>query len=503
MKVYIEDSLIFVVNMVFDVITCLTVVGLCLSFGHYFDNDHNPVDKSMKTIINQAKIFDIKAFCQTFIKSFDYIYINNFKHSIISHYFFIWIFICWGISLLLIGFERLSNENMGIQGILLLSAFFGTIFSAVAFLTVNEFEERIPRYNYLFDQLVLSLKNERKIMEGSYGENPVSRVPIINSAYNLLLLLKHVKLIMNGSYGKSKIGQSSLLKCFFISIYIAVLSAIGMMTIVIIDVIGIKAHFPRTGFPDIPFFHMGMLDYFIVCIFLGLVVFIMTFIPSAYAYFFLSTMERYKPFFEISPFILVLSSLFAIILFSSYKLDLISSFIIDHQQFFNYFVPFVFLNILADSFSIVETRYMLSKAVSGSQKRLVFFLFLDFLVSSLIYLIIPILSGNLNLYVEAIFFNGKMPWVGIFYWSSLFTSLFLYLYILSFFVLNIFYKFSNFEYLAERPSHSLGGILSIVVIGFYLLSIWWGIIISNIILIVMLMFLVFFVINIFKKVRTQ
>lgn len=489
--------------MVFSIDTCIAAIGACLAFGQYFNNDHNLVDHSMKAIIKQGKTLDIKAFCQTFVKSFDDIYAKNFKHPIISHYFFVWIFVCWGTSILFIGLERLSHENISIQAILLSSVIFGSIFSIVTFLAVNNFEERIPRYNYLFDQLVLSLKNERKIMDGSYGENPVSQIPIINYAYDLLFLVKHIRLIMNGSYGESKIGTSSLLKCFFISLYIAVLSAMGMMAIVIVDVIGIKAHFPLTGFPDIPFFHMGNLEYFIICILLGVVVFIWTFITSVYAYFFLSTMERHRPFFEISPFILVLSSFFAILLFSLYKKDLIISFIIDRQQFFNHFAPFIFLNILADSLSIVETRYMLSKAVSGSQKRLFFFLFLDFLLSSFIYLIIPILSGNLNVYLDAIFFKGEMPWVGIFYWSSLFTSLFLYLYVLSFFILNLFYKLSNFEFLVEHPSESLGWILSFLVIIYYLLSIWWETLISNIILIALLFSLAIYLINVFKKARTN
>ena len=275
--------------MVFSIDTCIAAIGACLAFGQYFNNDHNLVDHSMKAIIKQGKTLDIKAFCQTFVKSFDDIYAKNFKHPIISHYFFVWIFVCWGTSILFIGLERLSHENISIQAILLSSVIFGSIFSIVTFLAVNNFEERIPRYNYLFDQLVLSLKNERKIMDGSYGENPVSQIPIINYAYDLLFLVKHIRLIMNGSYGESKIGTSSLLKCFFISLYIAVLSAMGMMAIVIVDVIGIKAHFPLTGFPDIPFFHMGNLEYFIICILLGVVVFIWTFITSAYAYFFLST----------------------------------------------------------------------------------------------------------------------------------------------------------------------------------------------------------------------
>jgi len=112
---------------------------------------------------------------------------------------------------------------------------------------------------------------------------------------------------------------------------------------------------------------------------------------------------------------------------------------------------------------------MLNKAISGTRNTLVLFILLDLLASSLIYLIIPLLNGDLTLFLDAIFFNGKMAWVGIFFWSSLFTSLLFYLYVLGFFAFHILCKCSNNKYFVNKPNKWLGIILFILVTVVYLI----------------------------------
>lgn len=130
------------------------------------------------------------------------------------------------------------------------------------------------------------------------------------------------------------------------------------------------------------------------------------------------------------------------------------------------------------------------------------FLTLDFLASSFIYLLVPIISGDVNLFLDAILFKGKIAWVGVFYWSSLFTSFFLYLYVISFAGLTIFRRFSNLKYLVEKPSYTLGWILAFLIIISYMLYLGSEFIMSNIIPVLMILLLVFFVNKVIQKART-
>ena len=595
--------------MIFNFEFFAVLIGLCLGFGQYFDNHHNPVDKNMRNILRKSKNFNylyIKNVGQTFIKSFDYIYANSSKNTLISYNIWVSIFIFWGALLLITIIDysygwgaKFTDSSMiyvrsngvvpieyplfvSTRAVLLQSILFGTMLASVSIICGSlGFKESMPRFNYLFDQLILIVRTKRKIINGSYNENKIVKIPTFNCLNNLVIFANHVTKIITGPYYESKIGQNSLLKCFFMSTFVAILTGFAFMAIGIINapinvLIFNSPLFQDDNLPS-PFliyqYYMISLnlDYLTICYFLfhvfvpslylcivffilnklrssfktSLVIFILgssviftlicvvqkwvhdltspfifhigyvayfdilryfsyemsisIFFLSLYLYVVFYILEKYKSFFKISPLIVMLSSFFAIALFSAYKKDLIFPFLIDSHRFFYEFVPLLFLNIFTDSFSILETRYVLRRALSGSSKKLVLFLFLDFLASSIIYLIVPLFSGNLNLFLSSIFFKGEIAWAGVFYWSSLFTSLFFYLYFLGFFSLHVLYKFSSIKYLAERPSHSLGFILATFVTIVYLLSIGWEFIISNTVFIGCLMLLTLFLIRIFKK----
>lgn len=498
--------------MTFDLTGCVALAGLCIACGTYFDKEYNPVNTSMKRLLNRSKRFNynyIKKICEVFVKLFDYIFVNRFKHPVISYWLWVVIFVCWGIVLLFIAIGRLTISSAPVSesglvytlAILSVSTWFTPIYLIVSIFFVVPFTISIPGLNYLFDQLALIVKKERKIILSSYGENKVRNIPVLNYLYDLILLARHIRKIINDPYAENKFSQSSISKCFFVSMCVAMLASMGVMLIGIIDRIGINTQvIQESDFPGLGFFQMNSLHYYSLLILMSFFVGIMFFIPSVYVYLFLLFIEKHRSLFNISPLLVMLNSIVSIVLVATLKIDLVTPFIMEKHKFFVFFLPFIFLNILSDSLSTIETRYMLSKIVSGTPKRLILFLFLDFLVSSLIFLTVPILNGDLDQFLNAIVFKGQIAWVGIFYWSSLFTSLVLYLYVLGFFVLHVLYKCSNIKYLAERPSYSLGWILTAIIMLLYLLSLGWKLITGHILFIILLLSLSLLLIKIFNKV---
>jgi len=92
---------------------------------------------------------------------------------------------------------------------------------------------------------------------------------------------------------------------------------------------------------------------------------------------------------------------------------------------------YLMLNVLADSFSIMETYEILKWA--GKSKSLVRFIVLiifDLVISAIIFLIIPVSAGTATI-MEAITFKGQYPWIGILFWSTFSTSVLFYLFTLS------------------------------------------------------------------------
>lgn len=60
---------------------------------------HIGMNENIKTILEQGKTCNIRAFCQIFINLFDIIYINKIKHPLVSYILWIWIFVTWGFVL--------------------------------------------------------------------------------------------------------------------------------------------------------------------------------------------------------------------------------------------------------------------------------------------------------------------------------------------------------------------------------------------------------------------
>lgn len=493
--------------MAFDIITFAafaTVAGICIQFGGYLDKKPNIVNDILQNILEKGKTFNVRAFCQMFIKSFDSIYINNFKYPFISYIFWIWIFLNWGFVFYFEAFIHLLDSYAATIHVLWASSVFGTMMFIIFIVPIMSFHVNMLEYNNFFDELKLIIKKERRLSDIVSDENESHKNHHPDKPNNLILLIKNVRNIIRNTSYENYSCNSSLLKGLFMSICVS--AGVGISFLIM----GIFARLiPKEGvlpadYPVIPFLSSsGYLEFFSIMAILCSFLFVLFFIPSMYVYLFLYMMEKYKLIFRVSPLIVIVSSIFAIFIFSILKSDLIIPLITNHQRFTYAFIPLAFLNIITDSFSILETRYLLTKAVSGSFVTLIIYLILDFLASSLIYLSIPLLTGDLNLFLDAILFDGEMAWVGIFYWSSLFTSLFLYLYIISFIVLTAFYRFSNLKYIAENPSYSLGWIAAIILLISYPLYAFSGLVVANVIPIITLLLFIFIITKVIKRANNE
>lgn len=178
--------------------------------------------------------------------------------------------------------------------------------------------------------------------------------------------------------------------------------------------------------------------------------------------------------FEISPLNSLFSSIFFIFILSFLNSDASKTFFLDINQFGWIILTFGFLNILADSFSLIETRFILSESVGKSLVGFLFLLLIDIIATALIFLTIPLSSGYWQMFFEAIYFHGERPWLGILFWSTFMTSLLFYLFLLSCGILAILHKtLKKYTYLEKfmdiktRPIRSLGQIAIIITTFFF------------------------------------
>ncbi|KKG18252.1 hypothetical protein EO98_01740 [Methanosarcina sp. 2.H.T.1A.6] len=436
------------------------IATLCIAYAQLFNEEDDLVNINMKNVLKQSTRFsysDIKNVCQIFIDIFDKYYSDTFKHPAFSNFLWVSIFIYWGIVFLFSIFGATDKYVNTIQ-VLSISLVFGSLMAILStFGGSIGFKESIPTLDNLYDQLTYFIKHKLKLKNKPYSE-----------------------------YRNEKI---SLKKCVFASMCWAMSFGIFFLTMGIIIQLAPESLITSSGFPDIPIFHLGYTEFIKFYGLISLIIVAVFFFPAAYMYIVFSAMEKYKSFFKISPLIVIISSFITIVLCSVFKYNLILPLLKENRFFLYNFVPFFFLNVLADSLSILETRYMLNKAISGSKGTLVLFIFLDLLTSSLIYLLVPMLNGDLTIFLDAITFNGKMAWVGIFYWSSLFTSILFYLYVSGFFILHILCKCSNNKYFVNKPNKWLGIILFLIVTTVYLIPTRFEFVLPTLLIIIILMLL--------------
>lgn len=98
----------------------------------------------------------------------------------------------------------------------------------------------------------------------------------------------------------------------------------------------------------------------------------------------------------------------------------------------------VAFNLFGDAVSLVETRWLLRLSRGVSMLGIIGMLFLDLILSALLYLVLPGIAGiHWNTLLFAAGFNGPHAWMGILFWSTFFTSLLFYLFVASMLLLRI------------------------------------------------------------------
>lgn len=94
-------------------------------------------------------------------------------------------------------------------------------------------------------------------------------------------------------------------------------------------------------------------------------------------------------------------------------------------------VGFLAFNLVADSVSLVETRWILRRGAHATLRTLAGLLALDLALSAVIFLFIPSVLGVLPEFQNAILFRGNEPWLGILFWTTFSTSVLLYAFIIA------------------------------------------------------------------------
>ena len=112
---------------------------------------------------------------------------------------------------------------------------------------------------------------------------------------------------------------------------------------------------------------------------------------------------------------------------------------------------FVGFNLFADGLSLAETRWLLRRAVKSALRGLLVLLVIDLLLSAAIFLLIPLILGELPALWEAIFFEGDRPWLGILFWSTFSTSVVFYLFVIAAVLVRLFAALARFFGWATSP----------------------------------------------------
>lgn len=95
-------------------------------------------------------------------------------------------------------------------------------------------------------------------------------------------------------------------------------------------------------------------------------------------------------------------------------------------------------NVFGDAVSLVETRWLLRLSRGLSLIGIIGMLILDLILSAFFYLVLPGIAGiHWSVLFLAAKFGGPHPWMGILFWSTFFTSLLFYLFVLAMLLIRI------------------------------------------------------------------
>jgi len=187
--------------------------------------------------------------------------------------------------------------------------------------------------------------------------------------------------------------------------------------------------------------------------------------------------DKFSEFFlniKCSPIRLYLSSILVMFIVSMFNLDSVVNWYEDFQLKGATLLAYPLLNIIGDTLSIIETSVILLIAFYTRKKysvsMFIKLLIIDLLLTLLIFLATPLASGKAQMFWEAVFFRGEDPWLGILFWSTFYTSIVFYLFIISSLILAFIYyvnssylKLGRLIMIERKPFRSIGLIIMLIV----------------------------------------
>lgn len=442
------------------------IVGIC-TIAKFLDAE--PIFKSkLFSLLKKSRSSDIVKLSEVFIITFNYFYCKKNSKSIKRHnYLWAWLIISFIVTLGLGLIGLLSGQYIGLLGVLVLGVFAGTELYIIYIIFLGDFGDTVRK--------LISL---RAILFSWI--NPPEDHPLNIKKWTVQPTIKSYLLI-------------TYIMALFSAIAVFVLGILYMFIYKHQELLGMP--------PGLVVWEMNLYLLIFSCILFILFFYLFLFCSMIYY-----VITKYPTSFEISPIRTIITSLIAIGLLALLFDEAAYSFITDFEQLGWILLIYLFLNIFADSFSILETHYVLRIASLETPKRFPRLLVLDILASGFIFLIIPLTAGNLDIFLDAICFKGDSPWLGILFWSTFSTSACFYLYLMSFYVLETLHRYSIIDEkrlpITTKPFWSLGILAMIIVTLAFIIRFLSTLSTSSIVFVVIIFILI--IINIwwyFKKIK--
>lgn len=408
----------------------LAIISVICTIAKYLDAEPTIFKSRLVSLLKKSRSSDIVKLSEVFIIIFNYFYCKkNFKSIKRQNYLWAWLIISFIVTLGFGLISSLSGQRIELLAALVLGLFIGTMLFIVYIMFLGEFRDTACK--------LISL---RAILFSWI--NPPDNHPLNIQKWTV---------------------QPTIKSYLLITYIMALFSAISIFVLGILCRIAYKNPELWGMPPEFSVFEINIYLLVYSCIFMFIIFFYLFLFCSIIYY----VITKYPTPFEISPIRTIITSLIAIGLLTLLFDEAAYSFIADFEQFGWIVLIYLFLNIFADSFSILETHYVLQIASSGTPKRYLALLALDLLASGFIFLIIPLMTGNLNIFLDAIWFKGDSPWLGILFLSTFATSACFYLYLISFYVLATLHRYSIIDEkhlpTTTKPFWSLGVVAIIIV----------------------------------------
>ena len=307
------------------------IIGIIVAIANILEKTAPDLNNKLSIRLERLKnkqYLEIFNFCNIFIVEFENFYfISNLKLKKYQNHLWAWIIISFILTLVFGFLNILIGQIIELHYALIFGFFLGTLSFVIYISHIPDYNES----NSLFGKIqifVNFLKYRNFELPDSTKINPIK-------------------------------------KSIFLSILTALKFSIFFLIMTIVVRFG-HLYILDFGFPSNDLFEIDIYTYLFICNILALFIFIMIFLSALFSYLILYFVSNYK-LFIISPIRTIIASLVAILLISLWKIEVIDSFISDFYTLGWIILFYGLLNVFADSFSILETYYIINK-ISSSKK---------------------------------------------------------------------------------------------------------------------------------------